>query len=80
MTDDAAAIQHAIAANIRAERARARLSQKDVAGAMRERGYAYWHQQTAGAAERGERRVTADELIVLAGVLGIEPEALWRVP
>jgi transcriptional regulator with XRE-family HTH domain len=79
MTDDPAAIRHAIAANIRAERARSRLSQQEVADAMRERGFP-WHQQTTGATERGERRVTADELTVLASVLGTAPETLWRVP
>jgi len=81
MTDDSpAAIQRAIAANIRAERARARLSQQSVADAMQQRGFTYWHQQTTGATERGERRITADELTALAGVLGTAPETLWRVP
>lgn len=79
VTDNPAVIQRAVAANIRAERARARLSQQDVADAMQARGFAYWRQQTTGATERGERRVTADELIALAGVLGVAPEALWRV-
>ena len=74
-----AAVRGAIAANIRAERARTRLSQKQVADAMRERGY-HWHPQTAGLAERGERQVWADELIALAEVLGAAPDALWRVP
>jgi transcriptional regulator with XRE-family HTH domain len=77
--DEPTAIRLAIAANIRAERARASLSQQDVADAMRQRGFAYWRQQTTGATERGERRVTADELVALAAVLGIAPEALWRV-
>lgn len=80
MTDDPAAIRHAIAANVRAERARSRMSQQAVADAMQQRGFAYWHQQTTGATERGERRVTADELTVLAEVLGTAPETLWRVP
>jgi transcriptional regulator with XRE-family HTH domain len=81
MTDASpATIQRVIAANIRAERARARLSQQEVADAMSERGFTYWRQQTAGATERGERRVTADELTALAGVFGAPPEILWRVP
>lgn len=73
-------IQRAIAANIRAERARVRLSQQDVADAMRARGFAYWHAQTAGAAERGDRRITADELVVLAVVLGARPGTLLGIP
>jgi transcriptional regulator with XRE-family HTH domain len=80
INDEPAAVRLAIAANIRAERARARLSQQDVADAMRQRGFAYWRQQTTGATERGERRVTADELVALADVLGTTPETLWRLP
>ncbi|HEY2088258.1 MAG TPA: helix-turn-helix transcriptional regulator [Mycobacterium sp.] len=80
MTDIPAAIQRAIAANVRAERARARLSQEDVAGGMRERGFGYWRQQTTGATERGERRITADELVALAAVLQVSTEALLEVP
>lgn len=79
VTDNPAVIQGAVAANIRAERARARLSQQDVAGAMQARGFAYWRQQTTGAVERGERRVTADELVALANVLQASPEALLKV-
>jgi transcriptional regulator with XRE-family HTH domain len=81
MTDASpVAIQRAIAANIRAERARARLSQQAVADAMQKRGFAYWRQQTTGATERGERRITADELTALAAVFGTAPETLWRMP
>jgi transcriptional regulator with XRE-family HTH domain len=73
-------VTEAIAANIRAERARAGLSQKQVADGMRERGHATWHPQTVGAVERGERQVWAAEVYALAGVLGADPETLWRVP
>jgi hypothetical protein len=72
-------VRRAIATNIRAERARTGLSQKQVADAMRDRGY-HWHPQTVGLVERDERQVWADELIALAEVLGAAPDALWRVP
>lgn len=80
VTEDspAAVAQAKIAANIRAERARSNLTQDTVADRMRQSGFSYWRQQTTGATERGERRVTAAELVVLAAVLGVEPEALWR--
>jgi len=72
-------VRAAIAANIRAERARARLSQQAVADGMRDYGYISWYPQTAGQVERGSRPVHADELIALAGVLGTAPDTLWRV-
>ena len=72
-------VRLSIAANIRAERARRRLSQRQVADAMRHLGYDNWHQQTVGAVERGERYVQADELIALAEVLDTAPDVLWRV-
>jgi len=73
-------VRLSIAANIRAERARRRLSQKQVADGMRHLGYGNWHPQTVGAVERCERYVQADELIALAEVLDTAPDALWRVP
>jgi transcriptional regulator with XRE-family HTH domain len=73
-------VRMAIAANIRAERARRRLSQQQVADGMRLLGYGNWYQQTAGAVERGDRDVQADELIALAEVLNAAPDVLWRVP
>ena len=78
-TEHADTVRRAIAANARAERARAGLSQKQVADRMRVRGY-HWHPQTVGLVERNERQVWADELIALAEVLGADPYALWRVP
>lgn len=55
-----------IAANIRATRARKRLLQADVVDRMRALGYTDWHRQTLGKVERGERRLTAEELPALA--------------
>jgi len=77
MTDEVTA---AIAANIRAERARAGLSQKQVADRMRKRGFVTWHPQTVGQVERRERQVWTAEVYALAEVLGADPETLWRVP
>ncbi len=76
---DIHAVRLAVASNIRAERARAQLSQQKVAAGMRERG-CRWHFQTVGAVERNERPVAAEELIALAEVLGADPDVLWRVP
>jgi transcriptional regulator with XRE-family HTH domain len=73
-------VRLSIAANIRAERARRRLSQQQVADGMRHLGYGNWYQQTVGAVERCDRYVQADELIALAEVLNTAPDALWRVP
>lgn len=73
-------VRLSIAANIRAERARRHLSQKQVADGMRHLGYGNWRQQTAGAVERCDRSVQADELIALAEVLNTAPETLWRLP
>jgi transcriptional regulator with XRE-family HTH domain len=69
----------AIAASVRAERARSHLSQKDVSAGMRRLGYS-WHHQTVGQVERCTRPVGADELIALAAVFGIDPGMLWRLP
>lgn len=64
-------MQSLIAANLRAERARAHLGQEDVAARMRELGYAYWVRQTVSKSEsRTPRRVTADEIFGLAIALG----------
>jgi transcriptional regulator with XRE-family HTH domain len=76
---DTNAVRDAVASNIRAARARAQLSQTQVAEGMREHG-CKWHFQTVGAVERSKRPVAAEELIALADVLGAAPDALWRVP
>jgi len=76
---DTHAAREAVASNIRAARARAQLSQTQVAEGMREHG-CKWHFQTVGAVERSKRPVAAEELHALAEVLGSDPETLWRVP
>jgi transcriptional regulator with XRE-family HTH domain len=68
-----------LAANIRAERARACLSQMTLAELMREVGFGHWLHQTVGASERGERRVTAEEVLGLAKVLGVPAGTLMNV-
>lgn len=68
-----------IAANIRAERARCRMSQEDIAGYMRNLGWK-WVRQTIGVIENAERRVTAAELIALAGIFGVPITTLTSTP
>ena len=58
-----------IAANIRAERARANLSQGDVAQQMRDLGFPEWRRQTVGSTEHCTRRLSCDEAIGLAWIL-----------
>jgi transcriptional regulator with XRE-family HTH domain len=58
-----------IAANIRAERARAGISQDDVARQMRDLGFPAWQRGTVSLAEQAKRRVTCDEAIGLAWIL-----------
>ena len=57
-----------ISRNIAAWRAMRRLKQSELAARMSALGFS-WHQQTVGAVERGERRVTAEELLGLAEAL-----------
>ena len=71
-------MRRAIGSNIRAERARAQITQVQLAAAMKQRGYR-WHHQTIGVVESGKQRVTADELLTLAEVLGCPADSLWRV-
>ena len=66
-----------MASNIRAERARRRMSQDGVARGMNQFGYK-WYPQTAGLVERCERPVLADELVSLAEVFGVPADRLWR--
>ena len=70
--------QEELGANIRAERARAGLSQRDVASRMQALGFTAWLYQTAGASERGARRVTAQEILGLALAMGTTVAALMR--
>lgn len=70
--------QEEIGANIRAERARAGISQTVVAERMRALGFDYWLYQTASASERGTRRVTANEILGLALAMGTTVPALMR--
>ena len=58
-----------IAANIRAERARANISQDDLAEQMRDLGFPEWRRQTVGSSEHGRRRVSCEEAIGLAWIL-----------
>lgn len=69
------AYREAVAANLRAYRARCHLSQTAVADGMRELGFR-WHQETVSSAECCERPVRAEEIIGLAKVLGTLPSAL----
>ena len=55
--------------NIRAARHRLGLEQADVVERMRALGYKTWHRQTIGKVERGERRITADEVLGLSCAL-----------
>jgi 8-oxo-dGTP diphosphatase len=65
-----------LAANIRATRVRRNLSQATVYGRMQALGFTAWHRQTISSVERGDRRVTADELIGLALALEVSIPAL----
>jgi hypothetical protein len=64
-----------ITANVKAQRARMRLKQADVAARMQAFGLR-WHYQTVGAVERGERPLTAEELIWLSICLVTTPAVL----
>ena len=67
MSDVAA---RAIARNVRAERARAGITQADLAARLG------WSQQKVGSLETGARRLYADELPDLALALGVPLRAL----
>jgi transcriptional regulator with XRE-family HTH domain len=74
---DSSAYGLLISDNIVAARARARLSQASLAARMKSLGYG-WYSQTVGSAERGERRVTAEEVLGLALALETSVAALLR--
>lgn len=58
-----------LARNLRAARAAARISQADVGRRMHELGFTAWRRQTMGNAERGTRRLTAEEMLGLCAAL-----------
>jgi transcriptional regulator with XRE-family HTH domain len=65
-----------LAGNIRATRGRKKLDQADIVERMRYLGFTTWHRQTMGKVERGERRVTAEEIFGLALALETTIQAL----
>ena len=69
-----------LAANVRATRSRKRLGQADVTARMRALGFDQWHRQTLGKIERGERRLTAEELLGLSGALDTSVATLMMPP
>lgn len=66
-----------LAANIKAARERAKLSQREVADLMRSRDFP-WHQQTVAQVESGTRTVGAVELKDLADIVGTTMDSLMR--
>lgn len=62
--------------NIRAARSRQGLDQKNIVARMRALGHDKWHRQTMGKVERGERRVTTEEMLALALALETSIAAL----
>jgi transcriptional regulator with XRE-family HTH domain len=77
--EDVAAYGQVLAANVRAYRARADVTQQQLAGRMRQLG-ARWHYQTVGAVERGDRPLSAVEIPALAMALGTGIEELMMPP
>jgi transcriptional regulator with XRE-family HTH domain len=77
------------AANLRAARERAGLSQEALAAQMREQGFGHVRQQTVAQIEAGSRSVRLGEALALSGITGtsidvlVRPEGLaaagWRV-
>ena len=65
--------------NIRAGRARRKLTQENVATRMNMLGF-HWYKQTTGLVERNQRPLTADELMALALVLNTTPDELYLPP
>ena len=69
-----------IAANIRAERARAGMPQREVSARMSEAGHEAWRPQTVSYVENGGRRVLAAEVISLSEILAVPVAALMGKP
>lgn len=67
-----------LARNIRAARSRASLGQENLAARMRELGHAAWLRQTVANAEKGRRRVMAEEVLALAYALETSVGALMQ--
>jgi transcriptional regulator with XRE-family HTH domain len=65
-----------VATNVAAYRSFHRLSQTDLAEAMRAFGHPKWTRSTVSAVERAERQITLDELPALAICLGLPPMGL----
>jgi transcriptional regulator with XRE-family HTH domain len=70
-------ISQRLAANLKAAREAAGLSQEAVAQGMRDAGYRFY-QQTIGKIEAGDRTVSAEELFALASVIGSSVYMLAR--
>lgn len=66
--------------NFRAARARAGLNQEAVAARMRALGFGEWRYQTVGQVEKGKRKLSAEEVMALAWVLGASITALMTPP
>ena len=62
--------EQVVAANIKAWRRAAGLTQGDLAGEMAALGW-HWYKQTVGRVERNERKVRIGELVDLAAVFGV---------
>lgn len=60
-----------LARNVRGLRSRKGIGQKSLAARMRDLGYTAWFTQTVGKAERGERRITSEEVLGLAYALEV---------
>jgi hypothetical protein len=69
-----------LAANLRAERARAAMDQEELADAMRSLGFSSWKRQTVGQCEQARRRILAAEVFGLAMALQVKPGKLMGLP
>ena len=68
-----------IAANIRAERARTGVPQRELAARMNEAGHETWRPQTVSNVETASRRVLATEVIALSEILNVPVAVLMAV-
>jgi hypothetical protein len=75
MADTAPSYRAVLADNIAAERARRRLNQTALAAEMTGLGFG-WIRQTVTEVEKGNRRVTAEEVLGLAVVLAVPVDVL----
>jgi len=72
-------LSDAVAANLRAERARRQVTQDEVAARMRGLGHGSWTRATVSEVERAGRTITLDEFFGLALALGVSPGGLLSV-